>query len=154
MTRVNTIDPSILSDQHLMAEYREIPMVMGSLKRTLASKKGLDHKRKTDSYNLNKGHVYSFYFRGKWLHERYQSLISELEKRGYNLDPERVADFDVFKECGLYLDWTASANDHLINIERIVTRISEKPAFYKLRGKPKQLEDWKNLYQEYAVNLF
>jgi len=33
MTRINIIDPSELYDQHLIAEYREIFMVAGSLKK-------------------------------------------------------------------------------------------------------------------------
>ena len=40
MTRINIISPSELTDQHLIAEYREIFMVAGSLKRTLISKSG------------------------------------------------------------------------------------------------------------------
>ena len=40
MTRINIVVPSELTDQHLIAEYREITMVPGSLKRTLVSKIG------------------------------------------------------------------------------------------------------------------
>ena len=40
MTRINIVNPSELTDQHLIAEYREITMVPGSLKRTLVSKIG------------------------------------------------------------------------------------------------------------------
>ena len=38
MTRINLVDPSELSDQHLVAEYREIFMVGRSLQRSLKSK--------------------------------------------------------------------------------------------------------------------
>ena len=40
MTRINIVEPSELTDQHLIAEYREIFMVAGSLRRTLVSKSG------------------------------------------------------------------------------------------------------------------
>ena len=40
MTRINIIPPSELTDQHLIAEYREIFMVPASLRRTLKSKVG------------------------------------------------------------------------------------------------------------------
>ena len=40
MTRINIIEPAELTDQHLIAEYREIFMVGGSLRRTLKSKSG------------------------------------------------------------------------------------------------------------------
>ncbi len=55
MTRINVIDPIDLTDQHLMAEYRELPMIMGSLRRSLKSKKGLP--KITPKYTLNAGHV-------------------------------------------------------------------------------------------------
>ncbi len=40
MTRINLIPVHELTDQHLMAEYRELPMIGASLKRTLSSKTG------------------------------------------------------------------------------------------------------------------
>ena len=60
MTRINVIDPIELTDQHLMAEYRELPMVMGSLKRTLASKTGFNPKKVPSKFTLNSGHVYRY----------------------------------------------------------------------------------------------
>lgn len=36
MTRVNVVDPSLLSDKHLGAEYRELPRVFGEVKRKIA----------------------------------------------------------------------------------------------------------------------
>ena len=45
MTRINIINPSELTDQHLIAEYREMIMVPSSLKRTLASKVGYREKK-------------------------------------------------------------------------------------------------------------
>ena len=48
MTRINIIEPSELTDQHLIAEYREITMVPGSLKRTLVSKSGYQEKKVVD----------------------------------------------------------------------------------------------------------
>ena len=47
MTRINIIPPRELYDQHLIAEYREMLMVPASLKRTLASKAGLQLNKNT-----------------------------------------------------------------------------------------------------------
>ena len=80
MTRINIVEPSELTDQHLIAEYREIFMIAGSLKRTLMSKTGYDKSKVPKKYTLNKGHVYFFYNKGKYLNNRYQKLILELEK--------------------------------------------------------------------------
>ena len=60
MTRINIIIPSELYDQHLIAEYREIFMVAGSLERTLISKAGYKESKVPTRYTLNKGHVYFF----------------------------------------------------------------------------------------------
>ena len=72
MTRINIIPVEELFDQHLIAEYREITMVPAALKRTLKSKKGLDVSRINSKYTLNKGHVYFFYNKGKYLNKRYK----------------------------------------------------------------------------------
>ena len=75
MTRINLVPPIELTDQHLIAEYREIFMVAGSLRRTLLSKNGYDESKVSKKYTLNKGHVYFFYNKGKYLHKRYLDLI-------------------------------------------------------------------------------
>ena len=56
MTRINIVEPSELTDQHLIAEYREITMVPGSLKRTLVSKIGYKESKVPKKYTLNTGH--------------------------------------------------------------------------------------------------
>lgn len=133
MTRINVIDPELLTDQHLMAEYRELPMVMGSLRRSLKSKRGLP--KIPDKYTLNAGHVSHFYNKGRYLHNRYRVLVEHLQKRGYTLDPNRAADFSVFLDHGLYNDWIPDAAARQINIERINERIAAKPQWYRYYGR-------------------
>lgn len=136
MTRINTIDVDTLTDQHLMAEYRELPMIHASLRRSKASKKGLSLDNIPPKYTLNRGHVTFFYDKGKWLHRRWHQLITELLARGYDIKPhERNVDWDVFDSV-LYNDWSPLHRDHGINLERILYRINEKRQFYKYRGKP------------------
>ena len=68
MTRINLINPGELSDQHLVAEYREIFMVGSSLQRSMKSKswsKTINNIPK--NFTLNKGHVTFFYNKGKYL---------------------------------------------------------------------------------------
>lgn len=132
MTRINVVPPSELTDQHLMAEYRELPMVMGSLRRSLKSKKGLPTPKA--EYTLNGGHVTLFYNKGEYLHKRYQLLVEELLERGYKLDPERKADFQVFIENKLYNDWIPNEKAAIINRERIAERIAQKPNWYRYKG--------------------
>lgn len=136
MTRINTIDVEHLTDQHLMAEYREMPMVNASLKRSLNSKKGFNYENIPSKYTLNKGHVTFFYNKGKWLYNRYQKLVGELKKRGYNVDPNsRNVDWSVF-QGDLYGDWQPTTRDHRILVERIVQRVLAKHSWYRYYSNP------------------
>ena len=65
MTRINLVNPKELTDQHLVAEYREIFMVGSSLQRSMKSKswnKTINNIPK--EFTLNKGHVTFLYNKG------------------------------------------------------------------------------------------
>lgn len=135
MTRINIVPPVELTDQHLIAEYREITMVPGSLKRTLASKNGVVLSKISNTYTLNTGHVYHFYNKGTYLAKRYIELIDEMKDRGFNPDPNRKFPIDVFP-LNLRNDWVYSESEMDIARNRITEKISKKPNWYKYRGKP------------------
>ena len=66
MTRINLIKPAELSDQHLIAEYREIFMVGSALQRSIRSSMWERTKKCLPSnFTLNKGHVKFFYNKGR-----------------------------------------------------------------------------------------
>ena len=131
MTRINIIEPSELTDQHLIAEYREIFMVAGSLNRTLNSKDGYQEIRVPKEYTLNTGHVYFFYNKGKYLHNRYNELILEMERRGFSPSNDRPFPFSIFSDNGLYNDWVPKVEDYKIIRQRIEERINMKPDWYR-----------------------
>lgn len=131
MTRINLLQPTELTDQHLVAEYREMLMVPSALKRTLNSKAGLDKSRINNKYTLNTGHVYFFFDKGKYLKERYDSLVNEMKLRGMNPDPDRIFPTEVFEDNNLYGDWKPSVDEIKINLERIEERINQKPDWYR-----------------------
>ena len=131
MTRINLVEPSELTDQHLIAEYREIFMVGGSLRRTLVSKGGYQESKVPKRYTLNAGHVYFFYNKGKYLHKRYHQLIDEMKKRGFQPDKSRVFPTSVFKDNELYNDWIPSIEDYKIIRQRIEEKIAMKPNWYR-----------------------
>jgi len=128
MTRINLVDPGDLSDQHLVAEYREIFMVGPALQRSLKSKNGLTDIPK--EFTLNKGHVKFFYNKGKYLHKRYKELIAEMKRRGMNPDPTRKFKREQWPN-ELYKDWTPKDQDITIIRERIQQRINQKPYWYR-----------------------
>ena len=131
MTRINIIPPSELTDQHLVAEYREIFMVPGSLNRTLVSKVGYRPEKVKKKFTLNGGHVYFFYNKGKYLHDRYKELIEEMKDRGMKPDPKRTFPDKVFKDANLYGDWMPTIEEQKLVRQRIAQRIAEKPKWYR-----------------------
>ncbi len=52
MTRINLIPVEELTDQHLMAEYRELPMIAKALEKTLKSKLGYQESKVSSTYIL------------------------------------------------------------------------------------------------------
>ena len=131
MTRINIIPVNELFDQHLIAEYREITMVPAALNRTLKSKKGLDKSKIKKKYTLNQGHVYFFYNKGKYLNQRYQNIINEMKRRGFNPDPKRKFPTDIFIDNNLYKDWSPAIEDLKIIRKRIESKLKEKPDWYR-----------------------
>jgi|TARA_R100000152_G_C6734087_1_gene158438 deoxyribonuclease (pyrimidine dimer) len=135
MTRINIIEPSELTDQHLIAEYREITMVPGSLKRTLASKSGYQESKVSKKFTLNSGHVYFFYNKGKYLTERYNALVNEMKSRGFNPDPDRKFPKQIFIDNNLYHDWMPTIEEQNLVRQRIAERIAAKPNWYRKSEK-------------------
>ena len=130
MTRINLISPKELTDQHLIAEYREITMVPAALKRTINSKAGLQLNQIPKEFTLNKGHVKFFYNKGLYLQKRYNQLIKEMKKRGFSPNPKRQFPKEIFLP-NLYNDWNPSLKDKKIIIKRINEKIKMKPKWYK-----------------------
>lgn len=131
MTRINILPVRELYDQHLIAEYREITMVPAALGRSLNSKNGVDKSKIPPKYTLGKGHVYFFYDKGKYLDGRYSQIILEMERRGFNCNPNRKFPKEIFIENKLYNDWAPTIEDYKIIKKRIDDKINQKPNWYR-----------------------
>jgi len=129
MTRINIVEPKELTDQHLVAEYREIFMVGSALQRSLKSK-SWDVNSIPKRYTLNKGHVKFFYDKGEYLFKRYDDIREEMLSRGMNPDPNRVFKTHQWPKS-LYKDWTPEKSDYKIIRKRIQERIAQKPDWYR-----------------------
>lgn len=145
MTRINTIDPFDLLDQHLFAEWRELPRIFALAR--YWSDSG-ERSKIPDSYRLGTGHVRFFYDKLQWLAFRHAILTSELLARGYNLGNGYI-------ELGEYIGWMKAeypqlwngwepnAEAHRINLERLQDKLDMRPDFYtqkKRRACPKHYE--------------
>ena len=131
MTRINLINPTKLSNQHLIAEYREIFMVGSALQRSIKSK-NWEHTRNNlpKEFTLNKGHVKFFYDKGEYLHKRYLDIICEMKNRGMKPDPKRKFKKNQWPN-ELYKDWKPKEKDLKIIKSRINEKVNEKPTWYK-----------------------
>ena len=129
MTRINIIEPSELTDHHLIAEYREIFMVGSSLQRSLKSK-NWNPKDIPIKFTLNTGHVKFFYDKGKYLSNRYDMLREEMKARGMTPDVTRVFKKEQWPD-ELWNDWTPTLEDYKLIRQRIEERINMKPNWYR-----------------------
>lgn len=149
MTRINVIDVFDLTDQHVMAEYRELPMIIGSLKRTLNSKHGVKYSRIPNQYTLNKGHVCFFYNKKQFLINRYQQLIDSLVDRKYQIKPnQRNVDWSVFDRVHC-IQWTPTNDDKKLNFSRIKQRLLTKTQWYRYYSNSITNEFITNLTSKY-----
>lgn len=131
MTRINLVPPDELADQHLMAEYREMPMVPAALRRSLKTRKAEDIvKGIPKEFTLNKGHVTFFYDKLVYLKKRYEIVCDELRARGFNLDEKRVLNIDNFPQ-NFYNDYVPTNTAYAIIRARIAERIAMKPNWYR-----------------------
>lgn len=82
MTRINIgIDPSELCDQHLVAEYRELPRMRAFALARLAKYGNCGPRPELPT--LGHGHMAYFLPFGLFLSERFESLASEMRLRGF-----------------------------------------------------------------------
>ena len=131
MTRINLVPTSELSDQHLVAEYREIFMVGSSLQRSINSPNWKKNKNNCPKeFTLNSGHVKFFYNKGKYLHKRYNKIVKEMKLRGMNPNPNRIFKKEQWPD-EFYCDWEPKYKDLLIIRKRINDKINKKPNWYR-----------------------
>lgn len=134
MTRVNVLDPELLTDQHLFAEYREITRIFALVKQ--ACDKYPHDKilaKIPPTYRLNTGHVLFFYDKLGFIEKRYFALKNELIKREMNFtDKDSIVEFRGIIDPIFYQDFEPNETDLAVNCERIIEKIVAKPNWYKM----------------------
>lgn len=128
MVRVNIISPSKLADQHLIAEYDEILMLFGYVRR-FPKKEGIPAQ-----YCLGTGHIRFFKDKLLYLKKRHELLKEEMRKR--NFKPSRTINVtDYPKE--LRNDWRPTKKDESIIIARLTEKLNNKSGWYRYYGENK-----------------
>lgn len=124
MTRINVIPVRELSDQHLIAEYHELPRVL---------KQNINTADAPEKYCLGKGHMkwakrYSLYTRA-----RYIALWSEMLFRGFAVNYCK----DNF-DTSLHKQWyDPTPEDIELNRQRIREKYQMKPNWYRWTRRTK-----------------
>jgi len=145
MARINCgINPSFLSDQHLIAESVEITMITGALRKDGYKIKG----KVPEKYCLGTGHINFFKNKILYLAKRLVEVNNEMKNRGFN--PGTFIDVFEFNFLFLLNDWNPYPTDtHLVR-DRIIERLKEpkkaKPGFHKYYGK--SIEDMDEFCQK------
>jgi deoxyribonuclease (pyrimidine dimer) len=141
MTRINTIDPKHLLDQHLFIEFREITRIH-TAHRPLTVKE----KAALQQYTLGTGHMKFFYDKGLYCAQRCVMLQIELTRRArVNYTPKQ------YKRHidGLHNDWQPDDIAHHRNILRLHEKLQMRPQFYTYEGKPVSADYYFNLLDLY-----
>jgi deoxyribonuclease (pyrimidine dimer) len=138
MVRVNLLNPKKLMDQHLIAEYDEILMLIGYIKRYPS----LDEI--PTQYCLGKGHMKFFKDKLLYLKDRHELLKKEMLRRKFK--PTKEINLIEFKKQNLN-NWTPNKYDKKIIKQRIILKLMKKPKYYRYYGKHIPLKEMINMIE-------
>lgn len=129
MVRVNLISPEKLSDQHLIAEYDEILMLLGYVRR-YPTPLGIPKE-----YTLGKGHIKFFKDKLLYLKKRHDLIKVEMKKRNFKTSVTiHLLEFP--KE--LLNDWRPNKVAIAKIKERLSFKLRLKPKYYRYYGEHKE----------------
>jgi deoxyribonuclease (pyrimidine dimer) len=143
MTRINAgIPPANLTDQHLLAEHREITRVW-TLSRNRNPKCVIPAK-----FTLGKGHVIFFYDKHMYTYIRYKQLYRECIKRGFNVqnycNENSKPTIKLFQLC-MSTPYEPAQEDASLIKARITERIKASKTKFRYYGKVLTKEECINL---------
>lgn len=120
MTRINSaIPPRCLTDEHLLAEHREIKRLPYCLRRAVPSG---SVSRIPSEFTLGKGHVLFFLDKMEFGRRRYREIYVECHLRQFHVE-DYEANFVYDIPPGFSQDYTPTQREHDLLVERITNRI-------------------------------
>lgn len=131
MTRINSaIKVRLLTDEHLLAEHREIKRIYSVYKKRLDSNKGFNDV--PSKFTLGTGHVLFFVDKGKFTLDRYIDIRNECLIRGFNVE-DYSKNWDGYEKLN---DYIPTDTEHQLLVERITERlINSKKPYWHYYGK-------------------
>lgn len=123
MTRINVVPVKELSDQHLIAEYHELPRVI---------KQNINTENAPDCYKLGEGHVRWARKHATYCMHRYIDLCWEMKHRGFKVgqpwEDLNVLYFNLPKD--LLNNYNPTKADNALNRQRLLEKYKAHPALY------------------------
>lgn len=133
MTRINSAIPvKCLTDEHLLAEHREIKRLPYNLQQAIKSG---SINNIPNEFTLGKGHVLFFANKQRFLLSRYWEILREASNRGFNVINYYTNWFGIDNEY--WQDYKPTKEEEQLLIERITERITNSPKkCWHYYGKP------------------
>lgn len=129
MTRINVVEPSELTNKHLMGELHEITRVYGLVRKAQDRKINKynfkDKIKQPTAYTMGTGHVYFFYDKLGFITERYYALNQEAVKRNFNVNPIDKEQLVSGIQQGWFGDYQPTQEALEINRQRIAERLGK-----------------------------
>lgn len=117
------VNVKYLTDQWLIAEYRELPMVVGSLRHNKWKIKSASN----DDFNLGKGHLNFFKTRLLYLKKRHSEVIAEMIRREFEhttlMFYFHLVELDSNCPKEYWNDWKPTMEDSIKIRERLKSKI-------------------------------
>lgn len=131
MTRINSAIPvRCLTDEHLLAEHREIKRLPYCLN------KWNRKRRVPEKFTLGRGHVIFFFDKMKFIYESYLEVRDECIRRGFDVE-DYSRNWSEFIISEYWNDYEPGCEEKVLLTERITQKISESPKkVWHLSGRP------------------
>ena len=132
MTRINIVPVEELSDQWLIAEYRELPRAL---------KGNISINDAPSNYTFGKGHMKWARKYALFTNKRMSDIVKEMDYRGFKHNFS--ADLSMYIKEDMKNDYTPNLSDLQISKNRLIEKYNKKPNFYRWtkRNKPDYLKE-------------
>lgn len=128
MTRINVVEPSELTNKHLMGELHEITRVYGLVRKAQDRKINKynfkDKIKQPSEYTLGKGHVYFMYDKLGFVTKRYYALNEEAKLRGFKVNPIQKENLISGIQEWWFGDYVPTDDAIKVNRDRIKERLN------------------------------
>lgn len=150
MTRINLIDPVVMTKKQLIAEYRELPRIPNRI-----YKYGKPYKNVPPNFRMGSGHESFFGDKLKFLRRRHFQIKEEIYRlkllkpsawpSNYPIDLEEVFMKLEWVFPELFNDFTPSKSDIETSLHRLVQKLPTYKYDYFQNEKIEFVEDWERI---------